>query len=1114
MKGRAATAATTAALLGLAAVAAPSALALVPAPAWSVQALAGPTNFSPGDVSGLDHYEAFLTNSGGVASDRSPITIIDTLPKGLGIKSVALHTSRQEGGKDFGPSACETQTVGEVSTVTCTIEEGVLPGAIEPALVNPSEQLQLVVRVTVPPAASGLLVNQVGAQGGGAEDATAIAHNQASEEEAPAGFQEFQAALTGLNGKPASAAASHPYQYTTSFAVNLNPAPPSSGSGVDFIPAQGDLKDIEVALPAGLVGNPIGLARCSAQQFNTFRLVESENTVSPNECPDGSAVGVVKVEQLEGNGGVGAPIPLYNLMPPPGMPAQLGFRIVGVPFYINTKLRSDSDYGISAYLQNITEVKRVTAAQVTVWGTPADPSHDSLRGLCALVGGNCPANLNPVKPFFRLPSSCALELPTTMSFDTWLHPGTFLSSTDTEAAPVACNQPDFSPTIEAHPTTNVADSPSGLDFDLHLPQKANEDPEGLGEADLREATVTLPPGLVVNPSSADGLGACSLAQIGYQGIKEGHASFSAEPANCPDAAKIGTVEVNAPAVDHPLPGAVYLARQGENPFNSLIAIYIAISDPQTGVVVKLPGKVVPDPLTGQLSTTVSPSPQVPFEDFRFHFFAGARAPLRTPQTCGEAPTVPSFTTTTSLTPWSAPEGATAHPSSSFAIAQAPGGGACATTKAALPNAPSFEAGTASPVAGAYSPFLLRLKREDGSQELAGLNLTLPLGLTARLAGTAECSEAAIAAARAREVPGQGATEQSSPSCPASSHLGTVTVGAGSGPSPFYAQGNAYLAGPYKGAPLSMAIITPAVAGPFDLGAVVVRAALQVDPETAKVTTLSDPLPRILQGIPLDVRSIAVRIDKPDFTLNPTSCEAKALSGEAISTQNQVANLNNRFQVGGCSNLAFKPKLALKLKGATGRGGHPALSATLTYPKGGGYSNIAKAQVALPHSEFLDTTHIKTICTRVQFAVHSCPAGSIYGYAKAVTPLLDKPLEGPVYLRSSSHPLPDLVIDLNGQIHIALVGRVDSVNGGTRNSFEAVPDAPVSSFSLTLQSGKKGLLVNSTDICQGTHRATAIFTAQNGKVLEAKPPLQASCKGKGKKHKHKHKGRAPHHRPRP
>jgi hypothetical protein len=817
---------------------------------------------------------------------------------------------------------------------------------------------------------------------------------------------------------------------------------------------------------------------------------------------------VALVELLEGKGSF-KPRPIYNLLAPPGMPAQFGFEpLPGIPVYINTKLRSDGDYGISAYLKNTTEAQRISAGRFSFWGTPWDQSHDPMRGFCPEAWETCPVQgAGPVRPFFRLPSSCANPLTTTMSFTTWALPVTGASASDSEAPPGACAAPPFSPTIEAKPSTDVADAPAGLHVDLHLPQKDNEDPEGLAEADLKDAVLTLPPGLSVNPASADGLGACSLAEIGYEGIKEGKPSFSTDPADCPDAAKIGTVEIDTPLVDHPIPGSIFLAKQSENPFGSLLALYIAVNDPITGVVIKLPGKVETDPLTGQITNVFEQNPQLPFEDLKVDLFEGARAPLRTPQTCGESAATASFTTNTSLVPWTAPEGATAHPTDSFAMGQAPAGGPCAATKGALPNAPSFEAGTANPLAGAYSPFLLRLKREDGSQEIKGLNVTLPPGLVARLAGTAECSAAGVALAQSRNRPGQGATEQASPSCPAASQLGTVTVGAGAGPSPFYAQGKAYLAGPYKGAPLSMLILTPAVAGPFDLGSVAVRAALNVDPETAKVTVVSDPIPTILQGIPLDVRSIAVKIDRPDFTLNPTSCEAMAISAEAISTQGQIAPLTNRFQVGGCSNLGFKPKLALKLKGGTKRGDHPALTATLTYPKSGAYSNIAKAQVALPHSEFLDTTHIKTICTRVQFAAGTCPKGAIYGFAKAITPLLDKPLEGPVYLRSSSHPLPDLVADLNGQIHVVLAGRVDSVHGGTRNTFEAVPDAPVTKFTLSLPAGKKGLLQNSTDICRGVHKATADFTAHNGKTLRLKPQLQAKCpkarKGKKRKPSHRH-----------
>jgi hypothetical protein len=1068
-------------------LAAPQAFAVDPEPAWSVQSIAEPTNFKPGEESGLDLYQVFVTNSGAAPTDRSPITITDTLPSGLGVVDVELSTRRGYP-LDLGPSACNTEVVGEISTVTCTVTEA-LAGK-EPAWLFPSEGLMMVVRLAVPPTASGPIVNQVQVEGGGTEAVSVESHNEINgAEEAPSGFQEFHATLSGPDGRPVTGAASHPYQYTTSFAVNTELTPP--GSDVRYRPAGGSLKQIEVTLPPGFVGNPTVTKHCTMKQFNTTRADEGGSNATLNECPDGSAVGVVAVQQLDGNGALSLS-PLYNLVPPRGMPAQLGFQLIGLPIYINTKLRSESDYGITAYLDNTSEAKLVTAARVTIWGVPADAGHNRLRGSCAAIGGSCPADAAVSRPFLRLPSSCEGALATTMGFDTWFTPGTFLRSTSTEAPPVDCDLPDFSPSIEARPTTNVADAPSGLHFNLHLPQAENEDPEGLGEADLRDAAVTLPPGFLVNPASADGLAGCSAAQIGLTTpVGQVPARFTAEAPQCPPASKIGEVTVDTPLIDEPLPGAVYLAQPHENPFGSLIAIYITVDDPISGVVVKLAGRVEPDPVTGQLTTTVKGSPQTPFEDFELDFFEGARAPLRTPATCG------THTTTTSLKPWTAPaSGPDATPTDSFQIVTAPGGGTCPSTPASQPNAPSFEAGTASPLAGAYSPFLLRLARQDGSQEIKGLDVVLPPGLTGKLAGLTYCSEGALAAVAAKS----GRAEQASPSCPSSSELGSVTVGAGAGPAPYYVQGKAYLAGPYKGAPLSMAILTPAVAGPFDLGTVLVRTALQVDPETARIHAVSDPIPTILEGIPLDVRSIALRVDRPGFTLNPTSCNPLAFSGRALSSLGQSASLANRFQVGGCRSLGFKPKLSLRLRGGTKRGDNPALTATLKMPPGG--ANIARAQVALPHSEFLDQSHIRTICTRVQFAADACPPGAIYGYAKAWTPLLDQPLQGPVYLRSSSNTLPDLVPDLGGQIPIVLHGRTDSIRGGIRNTFEGLPDAPVTKFVLSLKGGKRGLLVNSRDICEREYRATAAFTAQSGKESEFRPLMKADCKGQKKSGKKK------------
>lgn len=1077
-----------AAALALAASAAP---ALAAGPAWSLHSLATPTNFTPGEESGLDRYEAILANAGGEVSNGDPIVITDTLPAGLGVKGVELLVNQPGllGLKDLAKlGACETQVAGETSAVSCEITES-LPGTVEAARIYPSEEVLLVVKVEVPPTAAGPLANQVSAEGG-ASPAFTESVNKASHEEAGTGFQYFSAGPTDADGNAASGADSHPFAYTTSFALNTELTPP--GSTFAYRPAGGDPKDIEVALPPGMLGNPTAVERCSAQQFNTIHgeSVENLNTFK-NECPDAAAVGLVLVQQLEGQAQI-SPAPLYNLIPPKGVAAQLGFEPeLGLPVYINAKLRSDGDYGVSAYVRNTTEAKRISAATVTVWGAPWEGSHDRLRGGCLggpdFSAGNCPVGGGVVRPFFRLPSSCSNSLLTVMSFDTWLHPGAFASEGLEGAAPLGCAAPDFSPTIEAQPSTSTADSPSGLHFNLHLPQEENEDPQGLGEADLRDTSVTLPAGLVANPAQAHGLEACSAGQVGLaSGSGEAPIQFSLAPAQCPDASKIATVEARTPLLDHPLEGDVYLARQGENPFGSLLALYIAFEDPASGLVIKLAAKVSPDPKTGQLVTTATENPQAPVEDFTFDFAKGARAPLRTPAACG------TYTTTTELVPWTAPEGPTASPQGSFQVSAGPEG-PCPT--GAL--APKLSAGLANPTAATYSPFSLRLTRADGTGEFAGLTTITPKGLAAKLAGVPYCPEAAIAQAISRSGPGQGVLERESPSCPPASQVGTTTAGAGAGPAPFYASGKAYLAGPYKGAPLSLVAIIPAVAGPFDLGAVSVRVALHLDPETAQVSAVADPLPTILSGIPLDVRDIRANLDRPGFTLAPTSCAPSSVLASVLGTSGASATATDRFQVGGCSRLGFKPKLSLKLKGGTRRGAHPALTATVTYPKGGAYSNVARASVALPHSEFLEQAHIRTICTRVQFAANACPPGSIYGKARATSPLLDAPLEGPAYLRSSSHPLPDLVIALHGQIDANLVGRVDSHKGGIRTTFSNAPDAPVSKFTLEMQGGRKGLFVNSRNICGHPNRATAKFTAHSGKVLESRPPLRAAgCKKQG------------------
>ncbi|HEY1855282.1 MAG TPA: hypothetical protein VGG40_11905 [Solirubrobacterales bacterium] len=615
-----------------------------------------------------------------------------------------------------------------------------------------------------------------------------------------------------------------------------------------------------------------------------------------------------------------------------------------------------------------------------------------------------------------------------------------------------------------------------------------------GAVELQRASLALPPGLGLDPCAFPSLSDCSPAQIGLTsaaGVTP--PAFDAEPARCPAASELGSVEIQSPLVAQPLLGAAYLATQGANPSASLLAVYVAVEEPHAGIQLKFAGKLVPDPHSGQLTLSFEEIPRLPVEAMRFDLPGGPRALLTTPSTCGSLPVEAQ------LTPW---EGAETTLSAHFSISEGSGGTACPGGEAYEPHDPAFEAGTFDPLAGTDSPFFLRLRREAGSQPLAGFDVTLPQGLLGRLGGIAICSDPAIAGAQARGHEGGGAEEESSPSCPASSQLGTISVASGSG-APFEALGHIYLAGPYLGAPLSVVAITPAIVGPLDLGAVVDRVAIYVNPTTAQIESVTHTIPTIIHGIPLDIRSIATELNRAGFTLNPTHCAPLASTGTVTSVLGQSAPISSPFQASGCAALPFEPKLRLRLEGGTRRHRFPALTAVLTAKPG--EANSARASVLLPHSVFVEQAHVRTVCTRVQFAARECPAGSIYGHAQVITPLLDVPEEGPVYMRSSSHVLPDLVVLLRGPasqpIEIELHARVDSVHGRNRSIFEMIPDAPVTRFELHLQGGEKGLLVNSTNLCTASkseRRATVTLRGQNGRRYKTTPLVQNSCAKKHEK----------------
>jgi hypothetical protein len=949
------------------------------------------------------------------------------------------------------------------------------------------------------------------------------------------GIAKWDGSVTAEGGTPYTQAGGHPFSTDTTVELNSHPNPEIGGFAVPDEPPSNILTD----LPPGLIGNTTPFLQCEAGHLLlserdganglTGRPVPEAN---PEKlCPIGSIVGIVYVN----DGGALFTSPIYNMVPPTGVAARFGFNVFGVLIAVDGSVRESGEFHVATDSRNISEALPLLGARLVFWGSPYDKVHDQDRcwtsepllsfgeaeesPLCDEEEGvGAPHSVaGQAIPLLRMPTRCTASgegLRFDAAADSWQHLGVFDTASflthepepnqATQVGTENCGVVPSDPQIKTTPTSKTAETPSGLDVELKVPSDGLLNPDGVGQSDLKKVEVTLPQGMTINPSQAEGLGTCSPAQYAAETVQ-------GEPGSgCPSTSKIGTVEVDTPVLSEPIPGNLYVATEHDNPFNSLLALYVVAKDPVTGVQIKAAGEVKPDPKTGQLTTVFDNLPQAPFERFLLHFREGQRSPLSTPPLCG------TFTTVAKFTPWATPE-TVIERKTSFEVDKGVHDAPCPSGNTP-PFHPGLIAGSINNRAGSYSPFYARLTRDDGEQEMTHFSIKLPPGLSGKLAGIPLCSDAAIEAAKARTGPLGGTEEEEHPSCPVASEVGHTLVGAGVGGVQVYAPGKVYLAGPYHGSAISLAAITAAKVGPFDLGTVVVRQALRVNPETAEVfvdATGSDPIPHIIQGIPTHVRDIRVYVDRPNFTLDPTSCEktstASTLLGSGLDfgseADDQPVTVSTPYQAADCAALGFKPKLTLKLKGSMKRGGNPALHAV--FRPGPNNANAQVISVALPHSEFLDQGHLNNVCTRVQFNSGAgngtgCPSGSIYGTAKAVTPILDEPLQGNVYLRSSEHKLPDVVLALHsGRIDIDAVGRIDSTKGGgIRTTFEAVPDAPVTEVVVDFGGGDKSLLENSTSLCKGTNRAVVKMAAHNGKGIDLAPVLKASsCHGKAaKKHK--------------
>ncbi len=1022
------------------------------APVWSLTALSN-TTAAPG---GTLEYAVTARNIGDEPTDLSTYELTVTLPPGL------KGLSSAEGGGLSCPG------IADATVITCTGENYITFATTLPATVT--------LVVSVDPAATGVLTSRFSIEGGGApEPASTVDPVRISSTPPGFGIDAFDAAATDAAGEPMTQAGGHPSTLRTSIDFNTFTDPSPAVGRLRTVEA---VKDILVDLPPGFLGNPTAADRCTIADLTNVDSGDSPAAL----CSPTSQIGTTTVTHsgtpdLNGTSPVVlGPVPVYNMVPPPDVPARFGFVTARVLVLIDAKPRSGGDYGITARVTNVSEGLAIVGTTLELWGVPADPSHTDERAcygqVIPLVGGpTCPSGAE-LRPFFRNPTSCTPDgvgLVTRLHLDSWQHPGLWQEGSFVShllpGYPLApqdwgpsvgihgCGAVPFTPAFEAQPSAGQsAGAPGSMSFDVSVPQA--DTVEGISQSDLRSTVVTLPQGVRVNPSSADGLQGCSSAQI---------ALASEAAPTCPDGAKIGTVQIDTPLLEEPVKGHLFLAAPFDNPFDSLVAVYIVAG--ARGVTLKLPGRVSLGE-DGRITTSFDNTPQLPFSNLHLELKTGPRAPLSVADRCGQ------YTTHAVLSGWS---GSVVEQSSSFALNHNASGRPCPPE-----FSPSLHAGVENPLAGAHSSFGLQVKRSDEDQEISSLQTTMPPGLSAVLKGV-----------------------------PVGSQVGTLSVGAGAGSNPFYIDsGRVLLGGPYKGAPLSLLFSVPALAGPFDLGLVEVRAAVRVDPQTAQVTVDSDPLPQMLQGIPLSVRDIRVEIDRPDFILNPTNCDEMRVEATLTSTEGLTASPAERFQLAECANLGFKPKLALRLHGGTHRNDYQGLSATVTYPKRGKYSNIARAAVTLPHAAFLEQNHIRTVCTRVRFAADACPAGSVYGRARARTPILGYPLRGPVYLRSSNNPLPDLVAKLRGPdsqpIEIDLAGRTDSVKGALRNTFAVVPDTPVERFHLELFGGKRALIVlSSDDYCAKNHRADVRLEAHDADRLRLRPLVRNP---KCLKHKKKRHGR--------
>ncbi len=1054
-------------------------------PWWQISSETAPTNLPPG---GEGQVRIVASDLGAVPVDggKEQVVITNKLPAGLTATAIS-------------GSACS------LATLQCTFK-GVL---------NPYEQLPVTIKVKVqePSGTVASLPIESTVEGGGGAKVLRILQVPVNAESAGFGVEGFELAPYNEDGTPATEAGEHPFQVTTTLIFNQTATTdPEKPHYPVELP-----KDLSFHLPPGLVGNPNSVGQCTMANF--FALVHETNLCSPN-----AVVGVATVYVHEPIVGlITKTIPVFNLVPAQGEPARFGFEALGnIPIVIDASVRSGHDYGVNVSIKDATETAGVLSSQVTFWGVPADPVHNPSRGWECIdgeqyakqIGKSCPATSElPEDPFLTLPSSCAANpqaepVVFPMEADSWANPGSFLgaeyawmSENGQLLGFEGCGRLPFSPVIDIMPEEHSASTPTGLSVDVKVPQQTTLEAGGLAEADVRDTTVTLPEGVELSPSAANGLEGCSEGQVGFAGFNAASQTneFNTAPVACPDGSKVGTVRIKTPLLSHELEGGVYLAspapngEAGMNPFDSLVALYIVAEDPVSGVLVKLAGEGHIDEGTLRISTTFRNAPQVPFEDLKLDLFGGPRASVSTPGSCG------SYVTDAVFTPWSGTGPvAVGAPGEDFAVTSGVGGSGCPGGQG---FGPGLDAYSQNPQAGAFTGFFLELSRPDGDQALSSLSMHLPSGVAAMLSSVELCSDAQAAAS----------------ACPAGSEVGRAVAVAGLGPEPYVQEGGrVFITGPYGDAPFGLEIVTPAKAGPFDLGYVTVRSKLYINPANASVTIVSDPLPTQIRGIPLQLKRVLVTVDRPNFEFNPTSCNPMSIEGTITGAEGGSANVSSPFQVSNCGTLPFSPVLSASANGHGSKADGTTFNVTVRSggvgPNGVVQAGIAKVDLQLPKQLSSRLPTLQKACLETVFNANpaSCDEGSVIGNATIHTPVLRNPLSGPAYLVShGSAAFPDVEFVLQGEgIKLVLDGKTQIKSGITYSKFESAPDAPFTVFETVLPAGPHGVLTPNVaeakkfSLCGENLAMPTIITAQDGVVIEHSTKIAISGCGEVKSAKAK------------